>query len=234
MDLIETDFYELRTVLDAELQKPESLSQAGIVKRYLPIILEYLEQGLLWEVILQVLTTKGITLNLRSFQQTVYRLKKKSSPASTETMGSQVAIPATKSISKTAVPMAQRNESVVSGGAAHSIPVAEAPAVSSEAETAKVSNGWELETRDDLIPAELLKKAFVEIGGEIFDVRQACPIHFGDAKEATNDKVNPSSPNWSDYKTRHEKRILFQRQLESWRINFKNWLIEQGYEAKRI
>lgn len=239
MDLIETDFHELRTVLNAELQKPESLSQAGIVKRYLPIILEYLEQGLLWEVILQALTKKGITLNLRSFQQTVYRLKKKQTPKY-DNQSKLLKATTTETIvvkgcdeQKTAAPMAQKNENVVSGGASHSMSVPKAPAVSSEAETAKVSNGWELERQDDLIPAELLKKAFVEIDGKLIDVRQPRPAEFGDESEVTTDKVTPSSPNWKKYVERHERRVLFQRKMDSWRINFKAWLADQGFSDRK-
>jgi hypothetical protein len=134
---------------------------------------------------------------------------------------------------KTAAPMAQKNESVVSGGASHSMSVPKAPAVSSEAETAKVSNGWELERQDDLIPAELLKKAFVEIDGKLIDVRQPRPAEFGDESEVTTDKVTPSSPNWKKYVERHERRVLFQRKMDSWRINFKAWLADQGFSDRK-
>lgn len=209
MNSIEMDIKEVKAIFDAELQKTESLSQAGLVRRYLPIILEYLEQGLTWEVVLRILNTKGITLNLRTFQQTVYRLKKNTT-IKIEPLTS-------------AAPVAR------SAGSEGKVDLAQPIAASSSINEPVVTSGWELEDQDNFIPAELLKVAFVEIDGQVYDVRQPMPLDFGDQREAGRDKVNPNSPNWSEYVQRDKWRGAFDKTRRIWRLRFNDWLIKQGY-----
>lgn len=224
MDLIETDFQELRIVLDAELQKPESLSQAGIVKRYLSIILEYLDQGLLWEVILRTLNEKGVTLNLRSFQQTVYRLKKRNANA--------LAAPSARIIGgvKQGVVDTHKPSSVgvITPNNLGAI-TPETPISERNTNSSATTSGWALEKEDDLMPTDVLETAFIEIDGEVYDVRLGSPEKFGTGQEAARDKVNPSSPNWTEYIERNNKRIDFERARRLWRATFKKWFISQGY-----
>jgi len=224
MDLIETDFQELRNILDAELQKPESLSQAGIVKRYLSIILEYLDQGLLWEVILRTLNEKGVTLNLRSFQQTVYRLKKRNANA--------LAAPSARVVEggKQRVAGAHKpsSDGVITSNNLEAI-TPQAPISESNTSSPATISGWALEKEDALMPTDVLEKAFIEIDGEVYDVRLGSPEKFGTGQEAARDKVNASSPNWAEYTERNNKRIDFERARRNWRAIFKKWFISQGY-----
>lgn len=230
MNSIEADIQEVKAILDAELQKPESLSQAGIVRRYMPIIMEYLEQGLTWEVMLGALNSKGITLNLRTFQQTVYRLKKnktiKIEPPTSAT-------PVARSVGggdkhELAQPVTATSIAVTPS-INLTAPIHTVPSLPGEP---IVTSGWELEDQDNLIPAELLKLAFVEIAGQKYDVRDPIPFNFGDPREAVHDKVNPSSPNWYEYVERDKWRSTFDKARRIWRLQFKRWLIEQGFSAK--
>ena len=77
MNDIEMDQADLKKMLDDELLKPESLTQTGIVKKHIDLILHYVDAGLKWDVIHRALNSKGVTLSLKSFQRTVYRIKKK-------------------------------------------------------------------------------------------------------------------------------------------------------------
>ena len=96
------------------------------------------------------------------------------------------------------------------------------------------SSGWELENRDDLIPAGLLKLAFVEIAGKTYDVRQPMPREFGESREISRDKVKPGSLNWDEYAQREDWRTAFEQAMRmKWRPLFRKWLIEQGYTGIR-
>lgn len=91
------------------------------------------------------------------------------------------------------------------------------------------TSGWELEHQDAIIPPELLNKAFTEIAGISVDLRQPCPPQFGEQGEEVKHKVNPSSPNWPEYKARARARITYAQDLSYWQREFKKWLISQGY-----
>ena len=103
-----------------------------------------------------------------------------------------------------------------------------APLVSAPA-AINPTSGWELEHQDAIIPSELLNKAFTEIAGISVDLRQPCPPQFGEQGEEIKHKVNPSSPNWPEYKARARARITYAQDVSYWQREFKKWLVSQGY-----
>ncbi len=104
-----------------------------------------------------------------------------------------------------------------------------APLVSAASAATNPISGWELEHQDAIIPPELLNKAFTEIAGISVDLRQPCPPQFGEQGEEVKHKVNPSSPNWPEYKARARARTTYAQDLSYWQREFKKWLISQGY-----
>ena len=104
-----------------------------------------------------------------------------------------------------------------------------APVVSTAPAATNPISGWELEHQDAIIPLELLKKAFVEIAGIRVDLRQPCPTEFGEKGEEIMHKVNPSSPNWPEFKARARARTAYAQDLSYWQREFRKWLISQGF-----
>ena len=229
MDMLD----KLDAALTECLNDPGQIDAEALIRFCYPVIQKHRNAGLKIESVAVILQGMGYKVTKGHLVRHLGKI-----------MREQAAVKAAcpESEKETATPAARVNGGVKESGLSQ-------PAVAVSANTAVLSmdmpeqvdisvpesitsSGWELENRDDLIPAELLKLAFVEIAGKTYDVRQPMPIEFGDPREAARDQVNPDSPNWNEYRVKSNHRGEFERGRRLvWRPSFEKWLVEQGYMA---
>ena len=185
--------------------------QATIIRRHTGAIVEAMKAGAPMKEILSALfEMTGVKID----QRWAYRI-----------LESECKKPKAASVTKPTKPNPSAPRASVVAPAPVTVPFAN----TTPALTINPTSGWELEHQDAIIPPEFLKKAFTEIAGLRVDLRQPCPSQYGEKCEEIKHKVNPSSPNWPEYKARARARITYAQELSYWQREFKKWLVSQGY-----
>ncbi len=215
----------LKDRLEVKRREPGACSQAGIITWHIHDILTALEHGMTYQAILDVMKEEGVTLSVSRFRDAVNRAKRKLTK-SVGVSGSTRHVAITP-LDVQPVPRPIKIDPPASRTHV-AVPVTATLVSAFPAATNSIS-GWELEHQDAIIPPELLKKAFVEIAGIRVDLRQPCPAEFGEKGEEVKHQVNPSSPNWPEFKARARARITYAQDLSYWQREFKKWLVSQGY-----
>ena len=222
MDMLE----KLDATLTERLNDHSQIDAESLIRFCYPVIRKHREAGLKIESVALALQEMGYKVTKGHLVRHLGKIMREQAAVKwvCQELGQETAMPAVVVSADTAVFSRHRHEQA-------GVPVSDSSSRKSMLESIP-SSGWELETRDDLIPAELLKLAFVEIAGKTYDVRQPMPIEFGDPREAARDQVNPDSPNWSEYRAKSNHRGEFERGRRLvWRPSFEKWLVEQGYMA---
>ncbi len=210
-----------REVIDALIQQSDTRTKISLIRDWYPDIERALESGVRYDAIIKVLAEHGIHLTDSHLRQAVHTLRNKAKSARSTKSAAVPASPTTVKQPIKPTPSAPRTSVM----APAPVPLAStAPAL-----TINPNSGWELEHQDAIIPPELLKKAFVEIAGIRVDLRQPCPAEFGEKGEEVKHQVNPSSPNWPEFKARARARITYAQDLSYWQREFKKWFVSQGY-----
>ena len=212
-----------REAIDALIQQSDTRTKISLIRDWYPDIERALESGVRYDAIIKVLAEHGIRLTDSHLRQAVHTLRNKAKSAR---LTKSAAVQASPTTAKPRPP----TQPTPSAPRASSMTPATVPfANTAPPFTINPNSGWELEHQDAIIPPELLKKAFVEIAGIRVDLRQPCPAEFGEKGEEVRHKVNPSSPNWPEFKARARARTAYAQDLSYWQREFKKWLVSQGY-----
>jgi hypothetical protein len=194
--------------------------QVAIIRRHTTTIIQSMEAGTPMKEILSVLSSMtGVKIDLRWAYRILEAERKKANAAITPT---KPAKPTIATSSASAIESVSRPVTTPASVTPPITPSTPPPA-------SKPASGWHLEHQDDTLPPDLLKKAFAHIAGIKVDLRQPCPAEFGENHEEIKHQVNPSSPNWPEFRARAQARTTYAQDQSYWNREFKKWLITQGY-----